>query len=55
MGTRNGSVKNGIDVLEAYGFDVLKVAATSTTRDASLPENSGQQVNGQSQNPHHRH
>jgi uncharacterized protein YbbC (DUF1343 family)/CubicO group peptidase (beta-lactamase class C family) len=51
MGTRNGSVKNGIDVLEAHGFDVLKPAATSTTRDASLPENSGQQV-GQSQNPH---
>jgi uncharacterized protein YbbC (DUF1343 family)/CubicO group peptidase (beta-lactamase class C family) len=26
MGTRNGSVKNGIDVLEAHGFDVLQVA-----------------------------
>jgi uncharacterized protein YbbC (DUF1343 family)/CubicO group peptidase (beta-lactamase class C family) len=52
MGTRNGTVKNGIDVLEAHGFDVLKAAATATTRDASLPENSGQQVNGQSQNPH---
>jgi len=42
MGTRNGSVKNGIDVLEAHGFDVLKaataagasaVAASSTTAD----------------------
>jgi uncharacterized protein YbbC (DUF1343 family)/CubicO group peptidase (beta-lactamase class C family) len=26
MSTRNGSVKNGIDVLEAHGFDVLQVA-----------------------------
>lgn len=26
MNTRNGSVKNGIDVLEAHGFDVLQVA-----------------------------
>ncbi len=26
MGTRNGSVKNGIDVLEEHGFDVLQVA-----------------------------
>ncbi len=26
MSTRNGSVKNGIDVLEEHGFDVLKVA-----------------------------
>jgi len=26
MSTRNGSVKNGIDVLEAHGFDVLKAA-----------------------------
>jgi uncharacterized protein YbbC (DUF1343 family)/CubicO group peptidase (beta-lactamase class C family) len=25
MNTRNGSVKNGIDVLEAHGFDVLQV------------------------------
>ena len=25
MSTRNGSVKNGIDVLEAHGFDVLQV------------------------------
>lgn len=30
MSTRNGSVKNGIDVLEAHGFDVLQT-----------PENSG--------------
>jgi len=37
MGTRNGSVKNGIDVLEAHGFDVLKAAgaavSASTTPD----------------------
>ena len=26
MSSRNGSVKNGIDVLEAHGFDVLQVA-----------------------------
>ena len=26
MGTRNGTVKNGIDVLEEHGFDVLKAA-----------------------------
>jgi uncharacterized protein YbbC (DUF1343 family)/CubicO group peptidase (beta-lactamase class C family) len=26
MGTRNGTVKNGIDVLEDHGFDVLKAA-----------------------------
>src|ERR1700726_4943650 len=26
MNSRNGSVKNGIDVLEAHGFDVLQVA-----------------------------
>ena len=26
MGARNGSVKNGIDVLEEHGFDVLKAA-----------------------------
>ncbi len=52
MGTRNGSVKTGIDVLEEHGFDVIEVAATSAPHDASVPENSGQQVNGQSQNPH---
>jgi uncharacterized protein YbbC (DUF1343 family)/CubicO group peptidase (beta-lactamase class C family) len=27
MGTRNGTVKNGIDVLEEHGFDVLQPAA----------------------------
>ena len=26
MSTRNGCVKNGIDVLEEHGFDVLRVA-----------------------------
>ncbi len=29
MGTRNGSVKNGIDVLEEHGFDVLQAAGGS--------------------------
>jgi uncharacterized protein YbbC (DUF1343 family)/CubicO group peptidase (beta-lactamase class C family) len=37
MSTRNGTVKTGIDVLEAHGFDVLKGApaatASSTTAD----------------------
>ncbi len=41
MSTRNGTVKNGIDVLEEHGFDVLKAAgaaaanppASSTTAD----------------------
>ncbi len=37
MSTRNGTVKNGIDVLEAHGFDVLKAASvagpSSTTAD----------------------
>jgi uncharacterized protein YbbC (DUF1343 family) len=28
MSTRNGSVKNGIDVLEEHGFDVLQVAGS---------------------------
>jgi uncharacterized protein YbbC (DUF1343 family)/CubicO group peptidase (beta-lactamase class C family) len=35
MGTRNGAVKNGIDVLAARGFDLLKgapAAASSSTR-----------------------
>jgi uncharacterized protein YbbC (DUF1343 family)/CubicO group peptidase (beta-lactamase class C family) len=35
MGTRNGSVKNGIDVLEAHGFDVLKPAVNSVAQTAS--------------------
>jgi uncharacterized protein YbbC (DUF1343 family)/CubicO group peptidase (beta-lactamase class C family) len=30
MSTRNGSVKNGIDVLEARGFDVLQAAGNET-------------------------
>jgi uncharacterized protein YbbC (DUF1343 family)/CubicO group peptidase (beta-lactamase class C family) len=30
MSTRNGSVKNGIDVLEAHGFDLLQVAGRKT-------------------------
>jgi uncharacterized protein YbbC (DUF1343 family) len=29
MGTRNGTVKNGIDVLEEHGFDVLLAAGSS--------------------------
>ncbi len=36
MSARNGTVKNGIDVLEEHGFDVLKlpaVSSTSTTAD----------------------
>jgi uncharacterized protein YbbC (DUF1343 family)/CubicO group peptidase (beta-lactamase class C family) len=28
MSSRNGSVKNGIDVLEAHGFDVLQIAGS---------------------------
>jgi uncharacterized protein YbbC (DUF1343 family)/CubicO group peptidase (beta-lactamase class C family) len=35
MATRNGSVKNGIDVLEAHGFDVLKPAVNSVAQTAS--------------------
>ncbi len=31
MNSRNGSVKNGIDVLEAHGFDVLQVAGRKKT------------------------
>jgi len=31
MNTRNGSVKNGIDVLEEHGFDVLQVAGTENS------------------------
>jgi uncharacterized protein YbbC (DUF1343 family)/CubicO group peptidase (beta-lactamase class C family) len=30
MGSRNGTVKNGIDVLEEHGFDVLKPAGPSS-------------------------
>jgi len=37
MSTRNGAVRNGIDVLEAHGFDVLKIvpAAVSTSAESS--------------------
>jgi uncharacterized protein YbbC (DUF1343 family)/CubicO group peptidase (beta-lactamase class C family) len=37
MSTRNGTVKNGIDVLEAHGFDLLKTtpAAGASTTGAS--------------------
>jgi uncharacterized protein YbbC (DUF1343 family)/CubicO group peptidase (beta-lactamase class C family) len=42
MGTRNGSVKNGIDVLEAHGFDVLQVAGQeSSGRGRSLHKKIG--------------
>src|ERR1019366_3695267 len=33
MSVRNGSVKNGIDVLEAHGFDVLQVAGRESGRE----------------------
>src|SRR6202166_3317067 len=35
MSTRNGSVKNGIDVLETHGFDVLRSAGSD--REIPLP------------------
>ncbi len=35
MGTRNGTVKNGVDVLEAHGFDVLKPAVNPVAQTAS--------------------
>jgi uncharacterized protein YbbC (DUF1343 family)/CubicO group peptidase (beta-lactamase class C family) len=35
MGTRNGTVKNGIDVLEEHGFDVLKATVNPVTQAAS--------------------
>jgi uncharacterized protein YbbC (DUF1343 family)/CubicO group peptidase (beta-lactamase class C family) len=34
MGTRNGNVKNGIDVLEAHRFDVLKPASSAVVSSA---------------------
>ncbi|HLW84852.1 MAG TPA: serine hydrolase [Candidatus Sulfotelmatobacter sp.] len=34
FGNRNGSVKNGIDILEARGFDVLKNISTNVSRNA---------------------
>jgi uncharacterized protein YbbC (DUF1343 family)/CubicO group peptidase (beta-lactamase class C family) len=34
MSARNGTVKNGIDVLEEHGFDVLKVASGTTMQGA---------------------
>jgi uncharacterized protein YbbC (DUF1343 family) len=36
MSVRNGSVKNGIDVLEEHGFDVLKAAGESSGRGHPL-------------------
>jgi len=33
LGTRNGNVKNGIDVLEAHGFDVLKNISANVSRN----------------------
>ena len=36
MGTRNGSVRTGIDVLEAHGFDVLKVASAAGVASAGI-------------------
>ncbi len=38
MSARNGSVKNGIDALEAHGFDVLKVVRP----EGGIEENGGQ-------------
>jgi len=41
MGSRNGTVKNGIDVLEDHGFDVLKAAGQSVDAknvDAKNPD-----------------
>jgi uncharacterized protein YbbC (DUF1343 family)/CubicO group peptidase (beta-lactamase class C family) len=37
MGTRNGSVKNGIDVLEEHGFDVLRPAQALPGSNAPAP------------------
>jgi len=33
MSVRNGSVKNGIDVLEEHGFDVLQIAGRKNSKD----------------------
>jgi uncharacterized protein YbbC (DUF1343 family) len=38
FGNRNGSVKNGIDVLEAHGFDVLKNAQRNVPKDVPPPD-----------------
>jgi uncharacterized protein YbbC (DUF1343 family)/CubicO group peptidase (beta-lactamase class C family) len=37
MGTRNGSVKTGIDVLEEHGFDVLKPTVQSSPASPATP------------------
>jgi uncharacterized protein YbbC (DUF1343 family)/CubicO group peptidase (beta-lactamase class C family) len=42
MSTRNGTVKNGIDVVEAHGFDVLKAGSvagpsSTTANEAPVP------------------
>jgi len=60
MGSRNGTVKNGIDVLEEHGFDVLKPAsqnadtknldaktADSKTADAGSVDGANQDVKNQ--------
>ena len=46
MGTRNGTVKNGIDVLETHGFDVLQVAGRKK-RVGLLTNQTGVDAEGQ--------
>ncbi|MGA9256966.1 MAG: exo-beta-N-acetylmuramidase NamZ domain-containing protein, partial [Candidatus Sulfotelmatobacter sp.] len=46
MGTRNGTVKNGIDVLETHGFDVLQVVGRKK-RVGLLTNQTGVDAEGQ--------
>jgi uncharacterized protein YbbC (DUF1343 family) len=41
MSSRNGTVKNGIDVLEEHGFDVLKLVPAASGASATPDEASG--------------
>jgi uncharacterized protein YbbC (DUF1343 family) len=38
MSTRNGTVKTGIDVLEAHGFDILKAPGVQTSSGQTSPD-----------------
>jgi uncharacterized protein YbbC (DUF1343 family)/CubicO group peptidase (beta-lactamase class C family) len=49
MSTRNGSVRNGIDVLEDHGFDVLKLKQAQASADPSAGSQDGEGPTPQTQ------
>jgi uncharacterized protein YbbC (DUF1343 family)/CubicO group peptidase (beta-lactamase class C family) len=51
MSARNGTVKNGIDVLEDHSFDVLKIKQTQAPAEQTAGQSAGSQaVDGQTVN-----